>query len=395
MSSSQSHTTKKRKRAVSPAQNPVSFEVSEYDIPNGAAPGPVIVSTPALDLPRSTPFKTYGKRRKIGDLEPGLVMVAGETATVEFSSSFNQESNNPGCQYLVAIHDHKKHSTKLFVPTVDGLPTPTPVHFLKHAVKSLKSLPTPPPSVLPYLEARNALGETFGTKKAKAQIRQRERQKVDLDAVKGVVSHIVESIDKGAEGLTSKEDAQDLANTNRPIPPFSAEATDPADIYQLHDIIPEVEWKALNTSIAPLIALGNEGRFKDRQAVFPYKHSSWINGHVAKVFAAEDKAGPKGKQGKRTFVMLRTRMDGLEKDAAQEKMPSIPSIVLDSLLSRFTETGRNSTKHILTLTKQTQLHTYMFTLCLRVDDYASDSSAIAKDLSLAVTKLQDLAVVRT
>ena len=55
-----------------------------------------------------------------------------------------------------------------------------------------------------YMEARNTLGEIFGTKKAKAQIKQRERQKVDVDAVKGVVSHIVDAIDKGAEGLTTK-----------------------------------------------------------------------------------------------------------------------------------------------------------------------------------------------
>lgn len=68
----------------------------------------------------------------------------------------------------------------------------------------MKSLPASLPSVLPYLEARNTLGETFGTKKAKAQIKQRERQKVDVDAVKGVVSHIVDAIDKGAEGLTTK-----------------------------------------------------------------------------------------------------------------------------------------------------------------------------------------------
>lgn len=43
-------------------------------------------------------------------------------------------------------------------------------------------------------QLRNKLGETFGTKKAKAAIRAQERNRVDIDAMKGVTAHLQETI---------------------------------------------------------------------------------------------------------------------------------------------------------------------------------------------------------
>jgi DNA-directed RNA polymerase I subunit RPA49 len=45
------------------------------------------------------------------------------------------------------------------------------------------------------------LGETFGTKKAKAAIRAAERNHVDVGAMEGVMGYVMDSIEKGAEGL--------------------------------------------------------------------------------------------------------------------------------------------------------------------------------------------------
>ncbi|KAL4264654.1 RPA49/POLR1E RNA polymerase subunit family protein [Pleurotus pulmonarius] len=396
--------SKKRKRAESISNAGVSLQLSSHEIPESGAAVPVLVSTPGVELPSSTSFQVYGKKRKTGGVEPGKTMVAGETPTVEFFSSFESETNTPGSRYVVALHDRATKTLRLFTPTSDGTVVPTPVHFLKHTVKSLKSLPSSLPSVLPYLEARNTLGETFGTKKAKAQIKQRERQKVDVDAVKGVVSHIVDAIDKGAEGLTTKEEAQDVANSTRLVPPFSDTATDPADVYPLHNIIPEAEWKALGPSISPVIALGTGSRAKERQAIFPFKHSSWVNDHIGRIVQTEGRGGLEGKHGKKNLrilyyistlfwfrnIMQRGGIQGLEKEAIVEKLEGLPGVVLDGLLSRFTETTRASTKHVLTTATLTKLHTYMFALCLRVDNYAADSTVIAKDLSLSVAQTNQL-----
>ena len=44
------------------------------------------------------------------------------------------------------------------------------------------------------MELRNNLGEAFGTKKAKAAIRARERNRVDIDAMKDVAVHLQDTI---------------------------------------------------------------------------------------------------------------------------------------------------------------------------------------------------------
>jgi len=72
-------------------------------------------------------------------------------------------------------------------------------------VKALKSIPpAPAPTALQFREARNTLGETFGTKKAKANIRARERNRVDVSAMEGVMDFVMDGIDKGAVGLPTQ-----------------------------------------------------------------------------------------------------------------------------------------------------------------------------------------------
>jgi DNA-directed RNA polymerase I subunit RPA49 len=73
---------------------------------------------------------------------------------------------------------------------------------LTHTVKALKSIPSSAaPSKSQYLEAKNALGETFGTKKQKATIRAQERNRIDISAMEGVMGYVMDGIDNGAKGL--------------------------------------------------------------------------------------------------------------------------------------------------------------------------------------------------
>jgi len=75
-------------------------------------------------------------------------------------------------------------------------------HIFTHTVKALKSIPSSAaPSKTQYLEARNVLGETFGTKKQKATIRAQARNRIDVGAMEGVMGYVMDSIERGAEGL--------------------------------------------------------------------------------------------------------------------------------------------------------------------------------------------------
>lgn len=99
---------------------------------------------------------------------------------------------------MIAVHNKR-------TSTLNLLPTSVPVHIMKQRVKALKSLKaTPAPTALAYQDAKNALGESFGTKKAKANIRAQERNKVDVSAMENAMEYVMDGIEKGAEGLPTQ-----------------------------------------------------------------------------------------------------------------------------------------------------------------------------------------------
>lgn len=101
-------------------------------------------------------------------------------------------------RYLVSIYDRTTGQ-------VTVLPVAKSPHVLSRTVKALKSIPpAPAPSALAYKEARTTLGETFGTKKAKAAIRAEERNHIDVSAMEGVMDFVTEGIEKGSGGLMTQ-----------------------------------------------------------------------------------------------------------------------------------------------------------------------------------------------
>ena len=78
------------------------------------------------------------------------------------------------------------------------------MHVLTRQVKRLKNAEAKPVTVSQRIEARNALGVTFGTKKAKAAIRAQERNRVDVDAMQGVASHLQLTITDSTSNLPTQ-----------------------------------------------------------------------------------------------------------------------------------------------------------------------------------------------
>ena len=97
--------------------------------------------------------------------------------------------------YLVAVHDKR---------TGETLFRPAPLHILKREVKRLKSIQPTPVTAPQRVEARNALGSTFGTKKAQAAIRAHERNKIDIDAMKAVTGNLQSTIEGNTTNLPTQ-----------------------------------------------------------------------------------------------------------------------------------------------------------------------------------------------
>lgn len=79
-----------------------------------------------------------------------------------------------------------------------------PLHILTQQVKALKNLKPMEVSTAERAKLRNNLGETFGTKKAKAAIRAAERNRVDVDAMRGVAGHLQNRIEENTESLPTQ-----------------------------------------------------------------------------------------------------------------------------------------------------------------------------------------------
>ncbi|EIW76612.1 Rpa49 subunit specific to nuclear RNA polymerase I [Coniophora puteana RWD-64-598 SS2] len=383
-------SAKKRKRDVNDdggaADGKISLTLSSQP---SSSVGPVLANFPSVKPSKTTSFKCYKlshgtSKSKTEDEEDTSfaempTLIAGETDAVEFFSSDETRQASSGSRYYVAVHRKSTGTTTL---------RPVPLHLLTQRVKALKSIQPAPVSALQRLEARAALGETFGTKKAQAAIRAQERNKVDVSAMRDVAGYLQDSIAANTQSLPTQEEAKASADSARLVPKYNADALTPQDIYPLHNIIPEAEWKSI--SVSSMTAAKTQS---ERTSLLPFRRSNWINQHLNQAFAAPSP----NKTVLRTLFYISTLLAfrqaafrSVDRSAIQEKFPQVPSIIIDGIISRFTESGRDATKLQSTTRSETLLLAHTFALCLRVDDFASDTTLIASDLQKPVTTINQL-----
>lgn len=104
--------------------------------------------------------------------------------------------------YLLGVHDPSTNTLTL---------APTPAYLLSHSVKRLKDLKpmeNPDEENANRIEARNKLGEAFGTKKSKSRIKTAERNKIDTAGMEGMRNQLEESILVAGKDLPSQGECQ-------------------------------------------------------------------------------------------------------------------------------------------------------------------------------------------
>ncbi|KIJ47295.1 hypothetical protein M422DRAFT_164274, partial [Sphaerobolus stellatus SS14] len=303
-------------------------------------------------------------------------IIAGETDAVEFFTPGLDTQPAGGSHYIIGIHDKKTNTVVL---------RQAPLHVLSRQVKALKSLESLAVTLESqgHAQAKNTLGDAFGSKKAQQAIRAKERNRVDVAAMESVAAHLQNSIEANTESLPTKEEAKEAMDESRPIPRYNLHAGSPDQVYALHDIISEAELNSIQ--IGQMLSASDEN---SRISCLPYQRSSWINQHLKTEFLASK---PNKTNIKILFYLsamfLFRNVSVRDKAHAQKRMPTIPNDVLDGLISHFTESDRDGSKVQVTKTAETLLLTYMFALCLRLDNYATDPTLLATDLSMSVPEI--------
>lgn len=381
-----SATHKKRKREENDGGQPgfdlVTFTVVDKDI---SAVGPLLATFPAFQPLESIPFSVYskpGSSQKDSEKEFALknLLTVGETRAVDFCSTKEGDDVAGNCRYLIGVRNKKTNTIML---------RPAPMHILSRRVKALKNLaPAPSISLSERSLQRNILGETFGTKKAQKAIRASERNKVDVSAMDDVTVHIQASIDSNTKTLPTQEEAKQIADSNRNIPPYDLSATSPENIYKISDIIPDSEFNVLTVK-----NLMSAKSMDERMSFVPCRWSQWIRQHI-NTLCSSPKPNRKLLKLVLYIACLLTYRESprrlcKERDSFHNKLQGIPSAVADGIISRFSETRRGSDDVTFTKDNEISLMTHIFALCLHVDNFATDTTLLAADLHESVNKIND------
>ncbi|WWD15781.1 hypothetical protein CI109_100205 [Kwoniella shandongensis] len=378
MASTSQQPKKSHKRKSAAADLAMDVQVAVEEASSSA--GPAFVNFPSVRPSKSTPFTMYSREASSSSaLTKQYTMIAGETEDVEFSSHNRDQrldAEGSDCQYLPAIYDPSTQTLHVH-PSA-------PLYLLAHSVKRLKSAglsaaPAADQRAL-YKAKRNDLGEAFGTRKAKVQIRAEERNKVDVGAMEGVRGHLMESI-----GEMKVEDGPEKPSDVIPTPNITT--SDVTAVYSRDSIIPPSEWSAIDVS--QLLEAKDD---KARVGLLPFRRSLWLQDKCRVIANLKDKSLRRTQMRFLYYLSCLLAFHDfaprLSKTASSElsaKFPGVPRQLIDGLITRFSETAAK--KHSVTEKMKTKLLAWICLLYLLLDGYAVEVGRVAKDLKMEPTKV--------
>ncbi|ODQ65188.1 RNA polymerase I associated factor, A49-like protein [Nadsonia fulvescens var. elongata DSM 6958] len=235
-----------------------SLKVTSYNHENSVA----AVSFGGITVPESATFTTY-KPKSGTD-----VVLHGESARIDYDGVSTTE-NGQG-DYCVGVYDPVKKTLELFQ---------TPLIAAKSSVRAKKSSgPAIKQANVRNIIQRQALGEAFGTKKAKKAITDLERNRIESDKLDDLEMAIVDTVKSSTSSLPTQSQISEQTEQDRPIPPYNLEATEATDIYPISSLIPE--------KIAPFIrvqSILHEEDLAKRTEMLPHKNSQYISDRLANI----------------------------------------------------------------------------------------------------------------
>lgn len=297
------------------------------------------------------------------------LLLCGDTSKIQYLSSnwgwgasaqappdLRRETRGYSGEYLLGIYD--KHTKQVTLRAV-------PVFTLNRSIKALADV-----SALAvergvddgfdYTRARRDLGEAFGNKKQKQTARNMDRMKVNTENMDGVLEHLASGIDESAANLPSEGELAAALNASRALPAANLDAQDPAEAYPIDTMLPPAVRKALSTRT--LLACHAQSELGKTLRSLP-QPSPWLLPRLWNAVQTAQNDGLGSQAAKHVEVgyymalLLSFRRNarslgkaGDDHGAALAQKMRLPDrekeVVLDDLLSRFTEKARGSQKYV-------------------------------------------------
>ncbi|KAG4097982.1 RNA polymerase I associated factor, A49-like protein [Neocallimastix lanati (nom. inval.)] len=341
---------------------------------------PYVASFHGVKPTEDTEFCVYSTSEKANKHRKLLV---GENSTIRFEGE-NLNSNNEICKYVVGVFNKDDNTVIL---------RSAPFYNVTRRVKSVETLKLPKFKLEKSLAARNELGQTFGTKKIKQKIRNIERNRVNVESLSDVVSHIHSTIEEKSSIIPSKDELEKAQEEDRLIPPFNAETLNIEEIYNIEDIVPSFELKTIN--VDELIKFKSQKDIENYLSPLRVKTDSLLYTLIDSCLKQEKKDIIQLRKLIYVAYLLRLRTcreHQLNKSSFMKKTFVGSSIaIVDGLLNRYCDnqgtTSNGKTTYKIPDKEQDRILSYAIILLLMVNNYRINVTLLSKDIKISVVKL--------
>ncbi|CAK9440494.1 uncharacterized protein LODBEIA_P45840 [Lodderomyces beijingensis] len=338
-----------------------------------------------LAVPPRTKFDIY-QHNKNRDF-----LLHGESDTLDYNGQSSNEN-----EYVVAVYDPNKKLVELYKAP-----------YIATKVTSKKNRVYKGPAVkstgLKNVAQRKALGEAFGTKKAKAALSNLEKNRIDSEKLQDVELDIVDSVQAATKDIPgsqsqlqsqqqshSQQSQQQQAESSHmgPAPKPNASATNVADIYPIDEVIPRkalpyIRVDPLLTASDPLNLLpaAPEVLKSALTRLIESKNTEklqWLY-YASLLFGVYENRRVSQKEA------LMTRLQNKPSEAL------VDGILDQFAISRSSKFGRAKEK-AFTIDPQNEdkLLCYLFIILLHLSNFSVELNPLAKDLKLKPTRLVGL-----
>ncbi|AAS54009.1 AFR638Cp [Eremothecium gossypii ATCC 10895] len=305
----------------------------------------------------------------------------GENQKLEYEGRVD---NNKGYQYMLGVYDPSSKSIELYQAPV--LPTSVISKSKKRlAGKDIKQADARASTM------RTALGQAFGTKKAKKAIADLERNRIDSDKLVGSVVDIVGSVRAAAKDLPTQQEMAATISEDRPIPPPNVDATDVEQIYPVRSIIPQHEWNFIR--VGPIM---KEKDAQQRLQMLPYTKSAYITKKLPTLTQSVQMEKLQLLYYLSLLLGVYNNRRVSNKENLLEKLNSPADTLVDGILERFTvvrpgQFGRSKDRSFaIDPQREDKLLCYILALIMHLDNFIVEISPFAHELGLKPSKLVNL-----
>lgn len=341
----------------------------------------IVGEVSGISVPDSASFQVYSKGKT------GPYVIHGESDKMSYSGAQDETSS----QYCLAIYNKEENSVQL---------VPAPLVRVDSMVKSKMAYNGPrirqEANQTQYSAQRAALGEAFGTRKAKQAIRNQQRNKIESDQLADLESAIVGTVKTSTSNLPSQQSRTENLEAERPIPPCNLET---ADVYEVYPIVggllSEREWNSIRVS-----DIMQESDADARFALLPKTNSDYIRTRLDVIF---DSGSGSEKEDRIKLLYYAALLLGLYKNRRastktklMEALGNPPEHLVFKLIENFTTSktgnvGKSKDRaFIVDPAHETKLLCYFLVAALHIEDFSCNVQKFVNELSIKGSKVAGL-----